>query len=125
MDSIQAVVSAEALEEAVDSVLDEQEVLVSDEQETQVPDEQETPVSDELETLVSSEQETLVSDEQEAEVARELGYTVSGSDQNVYPPMSTQLEQQGIQLMNGYKAKNLDCKGFNSWYGSCIKTEIR
>ncbi len=43
-------------------------------------------------------------------IARELGYTVSGSDQNVYPPMSTQLEQQGIQLMNGYKAENLDCK---------------
>jgi UDP-N-acetylmuramate: L-alanyl-gamma-D-glutamyl-meso-diaminopimelate ligase len=32
-------------------------------------------------------------------IARELGYTVSGSDQNVYPPMSTQLEEQGIQLM--------------------------
>ena len=43
-------------------------------------------------------------------IAREFGYTVSGSDQNVYPPMSTQLEQQGIQLMNGYKAENLDCK---------------
>lgn len=43
-------------------------------------------------------------------IARELGYTVSGSDQNVYPPMSTQLEQQGIRLMNGYKAENLDCK---------------
>ncbi|NOQ77297.1 MAG: UDP-N-acetylmuramate:L-alanyl-gamma-D-glutamyl-meso-diaminopimelate ligase [Methylococcaceae bacterium] len=43
-------------------------------------------------------------------IARELGYKVSGSDQNVYPPMSTQLEQQGIQLMNGYKAENLDCK---------------
>lgn len=43
-------------------------------------------------------------------IARELGYTVSGSDQNVYPPMSTQLEQQGIQLMNGYKAENLDGK---------------
>lgn len=43
-------------------------------------------------------------------IARELGYQVSGSDQNVYPPMSTQLEQQGIQLMNGYKAENLDCK---------------
>ncbi len=42
-------------------------------------------------------------------IARELGYQVSGSDQNVYPPMSTQLEQQGIQLMNGYKAENLDC----------------
>ena len=45
-----------------------------------------------------------------AVIARELGYQVSGSDQNVYPPMSTQLEQQGIQLMNGYKAENLDCK---------------
>ncbi|MGY6274417.1 UDP-N-acetylmuramate:L-alanyl-gamma-D-glutamyl-meso-diaminopimelate ligase [Methylomonas sp. MgM2] len=43
-------------------------------------------------------------------IARELGYSVSGSDQNVYPPMSTQLEQQGIRLMNGYAAKNLDCK---------------
>ncbi len=43
-------------------------------------------------------------------IARELGYQVSGSDQNVYPPMSTQLEEQGIQLMNGYKAENLSCK---------------
>ena len=43
-------------------------------------------------------------------IARELGYTVSGSDQNVYPPMSTQLEQQGIQLMNGYHPENLDCQ---------------
>ncbi|KAF3982134.1 MAG: UDP-N-acetylmuramate:L-alanyl-gamma-D-glutamyl-meso-diaminopimelate ligase [Methylococcales symbiont of Hymedesmia sp. n. MRB-2018] len=43
-------------------------------------------------------------------IARELGYQVSGSDQNVYPPMSTQLEQQGITLMNGYSAENLQCK---------------
>ncbi len=43
-------------------------------------------------------------------IAKELGYQVSGSDQNVYPPMSTQLEEQGIQLMQGYIAKNLDCK---------------
>lgn len=43
-------------------------------------------------------------------IARQLGYQVSGSDQNVYPPMSTQLEQQGIQLMNGYKAENLQCE---------------
>jgi UDP-N-acetylmuramate: L-alanyl-gamma-D-glutamyl-meso-diaminopimelate ligase len=40
-------------------------------------------------------------------IARELGYTVSGSDQNVYPPMSTQLTEQGIHLMHGYKAENL------------------
>lgn len=43
-------------------------------------------------------------------IARELGYTVSGSDQHVYPPMSTQLSEQGIQLMLGYKAENLQCK---------------
>jgi UDP-N-acetylmuramate: L-alanyl-gamma-D-glutamyl-meso-diaminopimelate ligase len=43
-----------------------------------------------------------------AVIARQLGYQVSGSDQNVYPPMSTQLVEQGIQLMEGYKAENLD-----------------
>ena len=43
-----------------------------------------------------------------AVIARQLGYRVSGSDQNVYPPMSTQLQQQGIQLMDGYRAENLD-----------------
>jgi len=35
-------------------------------------------------------------------LAKELGYKVTGSDQNVYPPMSTQLEAQGIELMKGY-----------------------
>lgn len=43
-------------------------------------------------------------------IARELGYEVSGSDQNVYPPMSTQLEEQGIRLIEGYKAENLAVK---------------
>jgi UDP-N-acetylmuramate: L-alanyl-gamma-D-glutamyl-meso-diaminopimelate ligase len=45
-----------------------------------------------------------------AVIAKQLGYEVSGSDQNVYPPMSDQLEQQGIRLMEGYRAENLDCK---------------
>ncbi|MDP1664071.1 MAG: UDP-N-acetylmuramate:L-alanyl-gamma-D-glutamyl-meso-diaminopimelate ligase [Methylobacter sp.] len=45
-----------------------------------------------------------------AVIARQLGHQVSGSDQNVYPPMSTQLEQQGIVLMDGYRAENLDGK---------------
>ena len=31
-------------------------------------------------------------------LARELGYEISGSDANVYPPMSTQLENAGIML---------------------------
>ena len=42
-----------------------------------------------------------------AALARELGLEVSGSDQNVYPPMSTFLEGQGIPLVEGYKASNI------------------
>ncbi|WP_240732917.1 UDP-N-acetylmuramate:L-alanyl-gamma-D-glutamyl-meso-diaminopimelate ligase [Halioglobus maricola] len=40
-------------------------------------------------------------------LARELGYRVTGSDANVYPPMSTQLEAAGIDLMTGYEAEHL------------------
>jgi UDP-N-acetylmuramate: L-alanyl-gamma-D-glutamyl-meso-diaminopimelate ligase len=42
-----------------------------------------------------------------AVLARELGHVVTGSDQGVYPPMSTQLEAQGISLMQGYSADHL------------------
>lgn len=35
------------------------------------------------------------------------GFRVTGSDQNVYPPMSTQLQNLGISIMNGYKKENL------------------
>ncbi len=35
------------------------------------------------------------------------GFRVTGSDQNVYPPMSTQLQDLGISIMNGYKKENL------------------
>lgn len=38
---------------------------------------------------------------------RERGYRVSGSDQNVYPPMSTFLEERGVALQNGYAEGNL------------------
>lgn len=34
------------------------------------------------------------------------GHKVTGSDQNVYPPMSTQLEALGIEIIEGYKAEN-------------------
>ena len=40
-------------------------------------------------------------------LARELGHAVDGSDQNVYPPMSTQLEQLGIGLNSGYSPAHL------------------
>jgi UDP-N-acetylmuramate: L-alanyl-gamma-D-glutamyl-meso-diaminopimelate ligase len=36
------------------------------------------------------------------------GHKVTGSDQNVYPPMSTQLEALGIEILNGYQASNAD-----------------
>lgn len=42
-----------------------------------------------------------------AVLAKQLGYQVSGCDANVYPPMSTQLEAQGIQLMQGYDPAHL------------------
>ncbi|KHL70846.1 UDP-N-acetylmuramate:L-alanyl-gamma-D-glutamyl-meso-diaminopimelate ligase [Pseudomonas flexibilis] len=42
-----------------------------------------------------------------AVLAKELGHHVTGSDANVYPPMSTQLEAQGIQLMQGYLPEHL------------------
>lgn len=42
-----------------------------------------------------------------AVLARQMGYEISGSDANVYPPMSTQLEAQGIQLFEGYDPGNL------------------
>ncbi|WP_313230735.1 UDP-N-acetylmuramate:L-alanyl-gamma-D-glutamyl-meso-diaminopimelate ligase [Stenotrophomonas acidaminiphila] len=46
-----------------------------------------------------------------AALARELGHTVEGSDQAVYPPMSTQLETLGISLAQGYLPGNIgaDC----------------
>lgn len=40
-------------------------------------------------------------------LARQAGHEVSGSDENVYPPMSTQLEEQGITLSSGYKAEHI------------------
>jgi UDP-N-acetylmuramate: L-alanyl-gamma-D-glutamyl-meso-diaminopimelate ligase len=42
-----------------------------------------------------------------AMLARELGHTVTGSDANVYPPMSTQLQEQGITLIEGYDPAQL------------------
>jgi len=46
-----------------------------------------------------------------AALARELGHEVEGSDQAIYPPMSTQLETLGIALAQGYLPDNIspDC----------------
>jgi len=42
-----------------------------------------------------------------AGMLKEKGFEVTGSDQNVYPPMSDQLKRLGIQLLEGYKEENV------------------
>ena len=43
-----------------------------------------------------------------AVIARSLGHRVTGSDANVYPPMSTMLEENGIEITEGYDPAQLD-----------------
>ncbi len=43
-----------------------------------------------------------------AQIARALGHEVTGSDANVYPPMSSQLEAAGIDVTQGYDPTPLD-----------------
>ncbi len=38
---------------------------------------------------------------------RERGFSVTGSDENIYPPMSIFLEKKGIALKEGYRAENI------------------
>ena len=45
-----------------------------------------------------------------AGLLKDKGYKVTGSDANPYPPMSTQIENMGIQIMTGYAAANLSEK---------------
>jgi UDP-N-acetylmuramate: L-alanyl-gamma-D-glutamyl-meso-diaminopimelate ligase len=45
-----------------------------------------------------------------AAIAKAAGFRVTGSDLNVYPPMSTQLEALGIQFIQGYGAEQLDLR---------------
>src|SRR5580693_5933833 len=45
-----------------------------------------------------------------AAIAKAAGFRVTGSDLNVYPPMSTQLEALGIEIVQGYGAEQLDLR---------------
>ncbi|UXZ05743.1 UDP-N-acetylmuramate:L-alanyl-gamma-D-glutamyl-meso-diaminopimelate ligase [Moraxella nasicaprae] len=40
-------------------------------------------------------------------LARDLGHKVTGSDTGIYPPMSTQLANAGVEIWEGYKAEHL------------------
>lgn len=54
-------------------------------------------------------------------LAKQSGHHVTGSDMNVYPPMSTQLLAQGIQLMEGYHPAHIDPKVDCVIVGNVIK----
>ncbi|GAB7219119.1 UDP-N-acetylmuramate:L-alanyl-gamma-D-glutamyl-meso-diaminopimelate ligase [Vibrio comitans] len=43
-----------------------------------------------------------------AVLAKQLGHKVTGSDANVYPPMSTLLESEGVEIIQGYDPKQLE-----------------
>ncbi|TCJ14714.1 UDP-N-acetylmuramate:L-alanyl-gamma-D-glutamyl-meso-diaminopimelate ligase [Parasulfuritortus cantonensis] len=43
-----------------------------------------------------------------AVIAKQAGHTVTGCDAQVYPPMSTQLQEQGIGLSEGFGAEQAD-----------------
>lgn len=45
-----------------------------------------------------------------AAIAKQAGWRVTGCDANVYPPMSTQLEAQGIELIEGFSVEQLALK---------------
>jgi len=56
-----------------------------------------------------------------AAALRERGYTITGSDENVYPPMSTFLESKGITLASGYRPENIPAEAELIVIGNAIK----
>jgi UDP-N-acetylmuramate: L-alanyl-gamma-D-glutamyl-meso-diaminopimelate ligase len=52
---------------------------------------------------------------------RERGFSVSGSDENIYPPMSILLEKKGIALKEGYRAENIPADADVVVVGNAIK----
>jgi len=56
-----------------------------------------------------------------AAMLHDQGYTVTGSDEHVYPPMSTFLEGKGIKILAGYKPENLPKEDVILVVGNTIK----
>ncbi len=50
----------------------------------------------------------------------EQGYVVTGSDQSVYPPMSTFLEDKGVKIIEGYRAENIPPEATTVVIGNAI-----
>ena len=56
-----------------------------------------------------------------AAALRDRGFTVTGSDEHIYPPMSTFLEKRGITLNTGYRAENIPKEADVVVIGNAIK----
>ena len=54
-------------------------------------------------------------------LARQKGYRVTGSDLNVYPPMSTYLESQGIEIIQGFDVSQLNANPDEIIIGNVMK----
>ncbi len=58
-----------------------------------------------------------------AGILKEQGYQISGSDEHTYPPMSTFLEQLGINVCNGFRPENLQPRPDLTVIGNVIRAE--
>ena len=58
-------------------------------------------------------------------IARELGLKVRGCDANVYPPMSEQLAEQGVDVDSGYHPEHLDWNPDLVVVGNALSRAIR
>lgn len=56
-----------------------------------------------------------------AVLAKQKGYKVTGSDLNVYPPMSTYLESQGIEIIQGFDCSQLEANPDEIIIGNIMK----
>lgn len=54
-------------------------------------------------------------------LAKQKGYRVTGCDLNVYPPMSTYLESQGIEIIQGFDVSQLQSKPDEIIIGNVMK----
>ncbi len=56
-----------------------------------------------------------------AAALRDRGYTISGSDENVYPPMSTFLREKGVTVTEGYRPENIPASAEVIVIGNAIR----
>ena len=56
-----------------------------------------------------------------ASLAKSKGFRVTGCDQNVYPPMSTQLEEQGIKIIEGFNSSQVELNQIFILVGNIVK----